>query len=42
MFNDRTVNANFIGSTVDAQPAMRLALREGRLLSAYSGSSQAL
>lgn len=35
VFHGRTANANFVGSTSDVQAAMRLVVREGRLLSAF-------
>lgn len=35
VFNGRTVNATFVGSTPDIKDAMRLAVREGRFLSPY-------
>lgn len=38
VFHGRTANANFVGSTSDVQPAMRLLVREGRLLSAFDAS----
>lgn len=38
VFHGRTANANFVGSTSDVQAAMRLVVREGRLLSAFDTS----
>ncbi|WPN96288.1 ABC transporter permease [Pseudomonas sp. MUP55] len=38
VFHGRTANANFVGSTSDVQAAMRLVVREGRLLSAFDAS----
>lgn len=38
VFHGRTANANFVGSTSDVQGAMRLLVREGRLLSAFDAS----
>ncbi|CRN00403.1 MULTISPECIES: ABC transporter permease [Pseudomonas] len=38
VFHGRTANANFVGSTPDVQAAMRLAVREGRFLSAFDAN----
>ncbi|WLH82634.1 ABC transporter permease [Pseudomonas sp. FP2338] len=38
VFQGRTANANFVGSTADIKDAMRLALREGRFLSAFDAN----
>ncbi len=38
VFHGRTANANFVGSTPDVQSAMRLAVREGRFLSAFDAN----
>ena len=38
VFNGRTTNANFVGSTSDIQQAMRLTLREGRFLSHFDAN----
>ncbi|WP_460164797.1 ABC transporter permease [Pseudomonas sp. S1_G07] len=38
VFHGRTVNANFVGSTADIPPAMRLVLRQGRFLSSFDAN----
>ncbi|WP_324740218.1 ABC transporter permease [Pseudomonas veronii] len=38
VFQGRSVNANFVGSTADIPAALRLALREGRFLSAFDAN----
>ncbi|AUZ46984.1 ABC transporter permease [Pseudomonas orientalis] len=38
VFHGRTANANFVGSTPDVRAAMRLAVREGRFLSAFDAN----
>ncbi|MGF6096464.1 ABC transporter permease [Pseudomonas sp. 18175] len=38
VFQGRTTNANFVGSTPDIQQAMRLTLREGRFLSDFDAN----
>lgn len=38
VFNGRTTNANFVGSTSDIQQAMRLTLSEGRFLSHFDAN----